>query len=41
MGRTQAVSDLNKLISNGLIKKVGGGRSSTYIVAEKEQKPKL
>jgi len=37
LGRTQAVSDLNKLISRGLIKKAGGGRSSTYIVAEKNK----
>jgi Fic family protein len=36
LGRTQAVSDLNKLISNGLIKKAGGGRSSTYIVSEQK-----
>ena len=30
MGRTQAVADLNELVKRGLIKKVGGGRSTVY-----------
>jgi len=34
LGRTQSVADLNKLIKQGLIKKVGGGRSQTYIISE-------
>lgn len=32
LGRTQAVQDLNKLINNGFIIKVGGGRSQVYQV---------
>ena len=35
LGRTQSVSDLNKLIEQGLINKVGGGRSQTYIINER------
>ena len=35
LGRTQSVSDLNKLVKQGLIKKVGGGRSQTYIISER------
>jgi len=35
LGRTQSVSDLNKLVKRGLIKKVGGGRSQTYIINER------
>lgn len=30
IGRTQAVSDLNELVKKGVIKKVGGGRSTVY-----------
>jgi Fic family protein len=30
MGRTQAVADLNELLKKGLIKKIGGGRSTVY-----------
>ena len=38
LGRTQSVSDLNRLAENGLIKKVGGGRSQTYIINESKLK---
>jgi len=34
IGRTQAVADLNELISQKLIKKAGGGRSSRYRLCE-------
>jgi Fic family protein len=35
LGRTQSVADLNKLVKQGLVKKVGGGRSQTYIISER------
>jgi Fic family protein len=35
MGRTQSVADLNKLVKQDLIKKVGGGRSQTYVISER------
>jgi Fic family protein len=38
LGRTQSVADLNKLVKRGLIKKVGGGRSRTYIISERKLK---
>lgn len=34
IGRTQAVEDLNKLIHLKIIKKIGGGRSTVYILME-------
>lgn len=34
LGRTQAVEDLNKLIELKFIKKVGGGRSTIYLLAK-------
>ncbi|MFC1566986.1 Fic family protein [bacterium] len=34
LGRTQAVSDLNKLIKQKIIRKIGGGRSTVYKTKE-------
>lgn len=37
MGRTQAVADLNKLVEDGVLERVGGGRSTIYQIPGKKR----
>lgn len=38
MGRTQAVADLNRFVEAGILKRIGGGRSTVYQILKKKER---